>query len=154
MIFPWERNDVTQGEAVDLRFESREEACARTSWVPSVYFAICPHGRHVKIGECDLRLGMNEEIYYAGNIGYRIYPPYRGHGYAYDACVLLFQIAHQKYHMDELILTCSPENTASRKTLEKLHGNLLETTPVPVTHWLYRRGETVKNIYKFELQSI
>lgn len=154
MKFPWEQNEVTRGRYVDLRFESREEPCARTSWVPSVYFAICPHGRHVKIGECDLRLGMNDEIYYAGNIGYRIYQPFRGHGYAYDACVLLFQIAHSRYHMNELILTCSPENIPSRKTLEKLHGDLLETVRVPETHWLYQRGETVKNIYKFNLQSI
>lgn len=154
MIFPWERNEVTQGKIVDLRFESREEPCARTSWVPSVYFAICPHGRHIKIGECDLRLGMNDEIYYAGNIGYRIYQPWRGHGYAYEACTILFNIAYRKYHMNELILTCSPENVPSRKTLEKLNGTLLETVSVPTSHWLYQRGETVKNIYEFDLQSI
>lgn len=52
--------------------------------------------------------------------------------------------------MDEIIITCSPENTASRRTIEKLGGELLETVEVPEDHWLYERGELVKNIYLFK----
>ena len=44
----------------------------------------------------------------------------------------------------------SPENTASRRTIEKLGGELLETVEVPEDHWLYERGELVKNIYLFK----
>ena len=53
--------------------------------------------------------------------------------------------------MNELIITCSPENTASYKTLSKLNGRYLETVEVPKHTDLYRRGETVKCIFKFEI---
>ena len=53
--------------------------------------------------------------------------------------------------MQELLITCSPDNIASRRTLEKLQGELVETADVPRSHWLYERGETVKNIYRFQL---
>ena len=53
--------------------------------------------------------------------------------------------------MDKLIITCSPDNIASKKTLIKLGGQLLETCDVPSDHWLYLRGETVKEIYLFKL---
>ena len=94
---------------------------------------------------------MNEELYYAGNIGYHILQAYRGHHYAYEACLLLFEIAREEYEQTELIITCSPENTPSRKTLEKLNGELLEVTDVPRNHWLYRQGERVKNIYRYKI---
>ena len=94
---------------------------------------------------------MNEELYYAGNIGYRIYGGFRGHHYAYEACLLLFQIAKEKYYMDELVITCSPENIPSHKTLEKLNGTLEDVVEVPSWHWLYRRGEKVKEIFRYQL---
>ena len=53
--------------------------------------------------------------------------------------------------LHELLITCSPENIASRLTLERLGGELVETVPVPRCHWLYARGETWKNIYRFQL---
>ena len=90
-------------------------------------------------------------LYYAGNIGYHVYERYRGNGYAYKACLELFKIAKNVYHMDKLIITCSPDNIASKKTLIKLGGQLLETCDVPSDHWLYLRGETVKEIYLFKL---
>ena len=94
---------------------------------------------------------MNDMLYYAGNIGYHVYERYRGNGYAYKACLELFKIAKNVYHMDKLIITCSPDNIASKKTLIKLGGQLLETCDVPKDHWLYLRGETVKEIYLFKL---
>ena len=111
-------------------------------------------GRNEKIGECDLRVGMNDELYYAGNIGYRIYEPYRGHGYAYEAAKMLMRIAREIHGFDEIILTCSPDNIASRKTLEKLGGVLVETVNVPSWHWLYKRGETVKQIWRYDLKNM
>jgi predicted acetyltransferase len=94
---------------------------------------------------------MDEELYYAGNIGYRINTPWRGHSYAYDASLLMMQQARDVYHMDSLLITCSPDNPASKRTLQKLSGTLLETVDVPAWHWLYKRGETVKEIYRYQL---
>ena len=38
-------------------------------------------GNGAQIGGCNLRLGHSEALYYAGNIGYQIDEPYRGHHY-------------------------------------------------------------------------
>lgn len=134
---------------IHLSLNYIQDACEMTSWVTDVHYLIY-HGITC-VGECDLRLGMNDEIYYAGQVGYRIYYPYRGHGYAYEACLLLFSLAKQKYGFHELLITCSPDNIASHKTLEKLHGTFLKTVNVPKAHWLYQRGETVKEIYYYSL---
>lgn len=138
-------------EEIILSYNGYEEPSEMTSWVKDVHFSICFKRTRQKIGECDLRLGMNEEIYYAGQVGYRIYLPYRGHGYAYEACRLLFSVAKNNYEMKELLITCSPENVASCKTLERLNGKYIEKVDVPENHWLYARGETIKLIYRFIL---
>lgn len=102
------------------------------------------------IGYCDLRYPHDENHYYFGNIGYRIYAPYRGHNYAYKACLMLFDIAREE-GMDYMIITCSPENEASRRICEKLNGRFIEQVDVPEWHQLYRQGEKVKNIYRYDL---
>ena len=115
-----------------------------------VRYHIVLHGTSTKVGYCDLRLQKTEEMYYAGNIGYHIFTPYRGNGYAYDAARILLKIGFDEYGMDEIIITCSPDNIPSRCTIEKLGGELKETADVPENHWLAHRGELVKNIYLFK----
>jgi len=119
----------------------------------SVVFGIYSVKGHkeTKVGECDIRFGMNEELYYAGNVGYNVSPVYRGHHYAYYGCLSLFQIVKEAYGLDEIIITCSPDNIASKRTIERLGGQFLECVDVPKSHWLYKRGETVKNIYRIDL---
>ena len=139
------------GETVDLIEEYRTSPSKANDYVESVYFTIFLHGTTERAGKIDLRIGMNRELYYAGNIGYRVDPAYRGHGYAYEAGRVLFPAARDIFGMKELIITCSPDNEPSRRTLEKLNGILLGTKDVPEDHWLYQRGETVKNIYLYQL---
>lgn len=147
-FFPKRKRIV--GPVVDLVEEQVIKPDENNQYVPSYMYGIYLHDSLQRVGYCDLRAGSNDELYYAGNIGYRINPHYRGHHYAYEACLILFDIAEEK-GMEEVIITCSPENTASRRTLEKLGGTFLETTDVPNDHWLYMRGETVKRIYKYKL---
>ncbi|MFV0255551.1 MAG: GNAT family N-acetyltransferase [Erysipelotrichaceae bacterium] len=101
------------------------------------------------VGRCDFRLLINEENYYAGNIGYMIRRNNRGNNYAYQAAFLLCEMAKSSYN--EIIITCSPENHVSKHIIEKLHGELIETIEVPVNHFLYKQGEKIKNIYKIDL---
>ncbi|MBQ9048833.1 MAG: GNAT family N-acetyltransferase [Solobacterium sp.] len=152
MLLSWlfSKNRIT-GDVVDLVEEQKTDGRFSADGVTNIMYGIYEHGKDVKVGNCDLRVGMNRELYYAGNIGYNVIPAYRGHGYAYQACLLLFDIARDEYGMNELIITCSPENTPSRRTLEKLNGELLETADVPEDHWLYKRGEPVKNIYRYSI---
>ncbi len=151
MLFGFRRQKRIEGTVTDLVVESRRSATPANCNVESIIYRIYLHGSSTVIGECDLRLGMNEELYYAGNIGYRIYEDYRGHGFAYEAARLLFDIARDEYGMTELLLTCSPDNIASVKTLHRLNGELIETVMVPRDHWLYHRGETIKEVYRFIL---
>ncbi len=151
-MFAWfgRKEKRITGKEVDLVLERSLPFFGDHDHVPTYIYGIYLHGTGNRIGSCDLRCGMNPEIYYVGNIGYRIHAAYRGHRYAEKACRLLFTVARQK-RMRELLITCSPENTASRMTLEHLGGELLETTDVPRSHWLYERGEIQKNIYRFQL---
>lgn len=151
-VFAKNKNKETRysGENVDLVFRCTYEKQDTACLAKCIEFRIVLHGTFIQIGYCDLRLGMNDILYYAGNIGYRIYAPYRGHHYAKEATELLLYAAYHIYGMDRVIITCSPDNIASVKTLEKIHGyHLLETVNVPEDHWLYKRGETVKNIYLY-----
>lgn len=127
---------------------SREKPSPCNDYVDVIIYDMIVNNRVV--GVCDLRLGFNENIYYAGNIGYHVYERYRGNGYAYKACIELLKIA-KELKMDKLYITCSPENIASKKTIEKLDVKLLEIVQVPTSHWLYRRNEKVKCIYEINL---
>lgn len=148
-FFPKEKRII--GEAVDLAEEQVWEADSSNDYVPSFFYGIYVHNGRQRIGYCDLRVGYNLELYFAGNIGYHIYSPFRGNHYAYEACRMLAEIAKEK-GMDRLIITCSPDNEASRKTIERLGAEYLETVPVPSDHWLYRRGETIKRVYRYDLK--
>lgn len=117
--------------------------------VPACFFHICaPDG--TKMGGCDLRIGHNENLYYGGNIGYHIFPPYRGHHYAAGACRLLFGLA-KRYGMEYVIITCNPDNLPSRRTCEALGGILEDIVDLPPDNDMYLRGERRKCIFRFPL---
>lgn len=120
-------------------------------WLPSYVYDIIRKSDHKVVGRCDLRIGMNEYMYYMGNIGYVIYPPYRGHRYAAMSVLLMFDFA--KKFMDEVIITCNPDNIASNKTCEIVGCTLKETVDVPKDHELVRQGDLKKNIYVRKLGS-
>ena len=102
------------------------------------------------VGQCDLRIGKSWYLYYLGNIGYTVYIPYRGHHYATKASRLLLQLAKDE-GVDELIITCSPENIASYKTIMQIPAEYLYTVDVPKEHDLYRRNEIRKCIFTVKL---
>ncbi len=104
-----------------------------------------------KVGRLEIRTNINEELLYFGQIGYSIFPTYQGNNYAYKACLKAFKLCKEEYGLDELIITCSPENIASYKTLEKLKGELVDVVEVPKDHELYMRNEKIKCIFKYKL---
>lgn len=136
-------------EEISLVLERTAAANPERGWVPAYYFAI-RNKDGVKIGECDLRVGHNENTYYGGNIGYSINEEYRGHHYAGKACLLLFELA-KRHNMDYLIISCDPDNFASRKTCEYAGGKLSEIAELPEGNDMRSNGETEKCIYKFML---
>lgn len=139
---------LTDGEIL-LMLDRTVPANPAEEWLPSYHFTICDRKGH-KAGQCDLRIGHNRRIYYGGNIGYRVEEPYRGNHYAGKACRLLFRLA-KRHGMDCLVITCNPDNHASRKTCEYAGGILREIVALPQDNDMRLDGETHKCIYEFVL---
>ena len=144
--------DFLKSEEIQLVLEKTVEADPAKNWLPAYHFAICG-ADSVKMGVCDLRIGHNESVYYGGNIGYRVEEPYRGRHYAGKACRLLFELA-RRHGMEYVIITCNPDNRASRKTCEYAGGELAEIVELPEDNDMrLESGETHKCIYKFRLEN-
>ena len=76
--------------------------------------------------------------------------PHRGHGYAQAACRMVLPVA--RYHgMTALHLTCSEGNIASRRTIEHLGAEFLETCPVPREYFAWREGMERQRIYRLAI---
>lgn len=101
------------------------------------------------VGSLIVREGDIEDRYYDGHIGYHIDEEYRGHHYAYQACLLLKDIIQK----DEVVITCDPQNRASLKTIEKLGAKFIETKAIPTSlKKLFSQDEKVKNIYLWKVK--
>lgn len=104
------------------------------------------------VGRCEYRNETGRDLYYYGNIGYVIYPPYRGHHYAYHACTRLFDVLRQKKPgLRNVIITCNPDNTPSQKTILRLGGHRDMTVDIAIDHELYALGEYQKEVYTVKL---
>lgn len=84
---------------------------------------------------------------YVGHFGYHVYPKARGQHLAERSCRLLLPIA-KLAGLDELWITCNPENAGSRRTCQRLGAEMIEIVPVPMNHPLYARGDTAKCRYR------
>ncbi len=136
-------------DEIYLRLVCTTDADLDKGYVPAYHFTICTLDG-VEVGECDFRIGFNENLYYGGNIGYSVYEGCRGSHYAGKACLLLFELA-RKHNFEYLYITCNPDNIASRKTCEFAGGVLKEIVPIPVYNPMFLSGEKEKCIYKFML---
>lgn len=141
--------DFLENDEIKLVLERTDEGDPERDWVPAYHFAVCDK-KGVKMGACDLRIGHNDKLYYGGNIGYRVDGEYRGHHYAGKACLLLFELA-RRHDLGYVIITCNPDNIASRKTCEYAGGELLEIAVLPEGNDMREDGEYEKCIYRFEL---
>lgn len=119
-------------------------------WKPYYIFLIVVDD--IEVGKIVLREGTREERYYDGHIGYNIELKYRGHHYAYQATKLLIKEA-VLLGFDELIITCSPDNLASKKTILKLKAEYLETVLIPIAlRKDFATDELEKEVYLIKLR--
>ena len=137
-------------DEIQLCLRKTVDGDTEKGWLPAYHFTICDkQGR--EMGVCDLRIGHNLNTYYGGNIGYCVKEEYRGCHYAGKACLLLFELA-KKHGMDHLIITCNPDNYASRRTCEYVGCRLVEIVRLPEDNSMHLEdGETEKCIYRIEL---
>jgi len=147
------KRNIHKGEFVYLKEKYRVNELTAYDGVPTVYYDIFDYDDN-RVGSIDLRLTIKGDMYYYGHIGYNIIKDKRGHNYAYYACKIVFEIAKKEFNLNELIITCSPDNIASYKTLQKLKGEFLEQVDVPMHHPLYKLGEKTKCIFRFKIRLI
>jgi len=99
--------------------------------VPTCFFKMKSVASGAELGAINLRLGSTPHLErYAGQIGYGVHEAYRGHHYAARSVVLLAPVA-RKFELDPLWITCDPENTASRRSLELAGAEFVEIVDVP-----------------------
>ena len=148
--------EVLQNEEVCLIWYKKVPGDTQKNWVESDFYHICLPDKHFlrgyKVaGYCDLRFGYNRQLYFGGNIGYRVEEPFRGHHLAEKATRLLLEEAKEA-GMPYVIITCNPDNLPSRRTLERLGGDLLEIVDLPPDNDMYQKGERQKCIFHYPLQ--
>lgn len=141
---------LTDGE-IDLKIEDKTPSNYEKGYVPAYKYSITMHNSNDSIGNIDIRIGYNENIYYGGNIGYEIEQAYRGNNYASKACKIIKQIAIA-HGMDRLIITCNPDNFPSRVTCEKAGLKLKEIVDLPPHNEMYQCGEIQKCVYEWILK--
>ena len=100
------------------------------------------------IGRIRLRVGWNEDIIkYAGHVGYAVEPEFRGRRYAERACRLILPLA-RRHGLEQVWITCQPENVASRRTLERLGAECVGIVDVPVEYPLEAGVERKKMCFR------
>lgn len=139
-MFQFSDLDLLTDGTIDLVIEKRAPADPAKGYVPCYHYAITVHGRPDKIGSIRLRVGSVPSLLTAGHIGYDIDEAHRGHHYAARACQLLGRVI-RVHGLRPVIITCDPENVASRRTCERIGASLRGIYDVPVDHEMYREGE-------------
>jgi predicted acetyltransferase len=111
---------------IELCLHSKSGVDLEKGFVPQYRFDIWLINDNIRIGEIHLRVGLTDNLLkHGGHIGYEIDNDYRGHHYASKALSLLKTFAVEN-GMRRLLLTCDPKNIASRKTIERSGGVLIE----------------------------
>ena len=117
-------------ESITLRLTDYDVYDAECGIEDGYLFHIYKRRSLRKIGYISLRLGESEGLYYLGHIGYRIDEPYRGHGFARQACELMAPLM-QDEGLRSVVITTDVDNLPSRRTCEKLGCVLESIVPVP-----------------------
>ncbi|MCL2498422.1 MAG: GNAT family N-acetyltransferase [Symbiobacteriaceae bacterium] len=138
---------------LEIRLSQVLEADEEKQYVPSYIYYMYEPRNPVVAGYIDLRIGDNESLFYGGHIGYRVNEPFRGHGYAGRACRLIVPLA-LAHGMESLRITCSPDNLASKRTIEKLGAEFLGLVKVPPYNEMYQRGEVEKCIFLWHIKDL
>ena len=132
---------------VELRFVRVVPGEPERGFVPAYNFRVRTLAG-ADVGHINFRVGDTVHIrMYAGHIGYEIFEAHRGHGYARQACEAIAPFVGTIYQ--SVIITCDPDNLASKRTIENLGARFLEEVPVPPGEPQYRRGSRCKRRYEW-----
>jgi predicted acetyltransferase len=136
---------------LELELVERRPGDSIRGYVPSYIFVMRNRFTRAVMGRINLRVGDNQDLWmYAGHVGYSVDRQFRGNHYAERSCRLLLPLA-RAHSFSELWITCNPENTASRRTLERLGAELVEIVDLPRENPMYLRGDRRKCRFRLRL---
>jgi tagatose 1,6-diphosphate aldolase len=121
---------LTDGQ-LSLVLATFEPAATAFLNVPTYRFHICRATDGQRLGHLNLRVEPGDQLTrYVGHIGYGVDEQHRGHHVAERACQLVLPLV-TACGINPLWITTGPDNPASRRTLERLGAELVETVDVP-----------------------
>lgn len=140
------------GVLVDNELSLRLIETAVTDGVPAYWFAIRIDAIAEDVGTIRLRPQTTPHLeQIRGHIGYAVEPKHQGHHYAERAARLLLPLA-RRHGLNPVWITCPPENTASRRTCERLGAVLVEIVDIPPGDVAYQQGQRQKCRYRLDLR--
>jgi len=132
----------------DLKLEFADFAIHQWNKVPTYFFQMMSTESGEELGRINLRVGSTPHVErYAGHIGFDVTPAHRGHRLAARSVRLLLPLARQ-LGLDPIWITCDPENTASRRTLELAGAEFIEIVDVPPDCCIFQSGHPRKCRYR------
>ncbi len=140
---------LTDGE-IDVVLHEKREGDVSKGYSPEYKFKVLLHSSNKIIGHVNLRVGnMEKVVKYIGHIGYGIDEEYRGNKYSAKACEIIKQVAKEN-GLDSIIITCNPDNYASRSICEYIGAKLIEIIDIPKTSNAYSVKEPSKCRYEWK----
>lgn len=112
--------DIIEGGRITLKIAGRYAGDGVR--LPVYLYDIC--AENTIVGQVSIHIGHNAVSSYSGNIGYEIYPRFRGKRYSLEAARLVLPVA-AAHGMDRLLITCLESNAASRRIAELLGAGLV-----------------------------
>lgn len=124
-----ELNDLKDDE-IKLVLKSQDLPDYEKGILPRYGFSIIHINNNEDIGVIYFVVDNTRRQYLRGHLSYGISPDYFGHNYAMKACKLIKQVA-LAHGFKRLFIGSGHDNTASRKTIEKLGATLITINDVP-----------------------
>src|SRR4051812_21109848 len=98
--------------------------------IPGYFFLMKNSESGIEMGGINLRAGYTENIQlFRGNIGFTVLKSFQGHGYSARSCALLLPLI-RALNLNPIWLTCNLNNIPSKKVIESIGAEYLETTIV------------------------
>lgn len=141
--------DIMSDGEIDVIIKELKKGDPKRGRAPEYKFKILLHNTDVEIGHINLRLGNSEKVVnYIGHIGYGINEEYRGKKYSAKACNIIKNVIKDN-SLNKVIITCNPDNFASRSICESIGAKLLEIIDIPTSSDAYSKIEPQKCRYEW-----
>jgi predicted acetyltransferase len=134
---------------ITLRFVRVVPGEPLRGFVPAFHFRIVSR-IGLDVGHINFRVGDTEHVRLcAGHIGFEIAELFRGNGYALQACRAVAPFVRSIY--PSVLITCDPDNVASRRTIERLGAAFVDEITVPAKdpHYLRNSRSRTKRRYRW-----